>query len=346
MRAAVLDGSPWALRVEDRWPEPSAGSGQVVVRVRGVGICGSDLALVSGRWRRPAVPWVPGHEAVGEIVAVGSGVPVSRVGQRVVVEPNIPCFTCPPCLSGLTSACTRRVSLGFNAPGALAELIAVPDGFAWQVPDDWTDEDAVCVEPLTVALAAIRRSVGVGLAGAVGAGVGAAAGGIAAGGVAAGLACRCLVVGAGSQGLLLCVALTALGVTPSVTEPHPGRLELAASLGAAPLSPGSAPFDVIFETSGTAAALAGSVSQAAIGATIVLIGLTGGDIPLDAETVVRRQLRIQGSLTYDHPADFAGAISRPSPRPGRVLRACYPLEESAQAFRAAADVPGKTWITL
>jgi 2-desacetyl-2-hydroxyethyl bacteriochlorophyllide A dehydrogenase len=318
VRAAFLDGSPWALRIDDHWPEPSAGSGQVVVRVRGVGICGSDLALISGRWHPPSVPWVPGHEAVGEIVAIGSDVPPSRLGQRVVIEPNIPCFACPPCRAGLTSACTRRVSIGFNAPGTLAERVVVPSEFAWPVPDDWTDQDAVCLEPLTVALAAIRRS---------------------------GPASRCLVVGAGSQGLLLCVALVARGVTPSVIEPHPGRLDLAVSLGAVPV-PVPASFDVIFETSGTAPALADAVSLAAVGATIVLIGLGGGDIPLNAERVVRRQLRIQGSLTYDHPADFANTVTGPSLHPGRVLRAAYPLAEAAQAFRAAATVPGKTWITL
>jgi threonine dehydrogenase-like Zn-dependent dehydrogenase len=59
--------------------------------------------------------------------------------------------------------------------------------------------------------------------------------------------------------------------------------------------------------------------------------------------VVRRQLRIQGSLTYDHPGDF-GAVIKRSLRPGRVLRACYPLAEAERAFRAAREVPGKTWI--
>lgn len=322
MRAVVLGESPWSLHVDDTWPESRAGSGQVLVRVRGVGICGSDLALISGRWHPPSVPWVPGHETVGEIVAAGPGVPASRLGQRVAIEPNIPCTACPPCLAGLTSACTRRVSLGFNAPGTLAELVAVPAEFAWPVPSGWTDEDAVCLEPLTVALAAIRRS-------------------------GATVASRCLVVGAGSQGLLLCVALVAHGITPAVIEPHPGRLALAASLGAVPVQPGSASFDVIFETSGTAAALADAVSMAAAGGTIVLIGLSGGDLPVDAERVVRHQLRIQGSLTYDHPGDFADAVKQPAAlRPSRVLRARYPLAESAAAFRAAAEVPGKTWIRL
>lgn len=117
VRAVVLGAAPWALRVADGRPEPAVGSGQVVVRVLGVGICGSDLALVSGARRPPCVPWVPGHEAFGEIVAAGAGVDPVRVGQRVIVEPNYPCLLCAACRSGLTSMCEDRVVVGFNAPG-------------------------------------------------------------------------------------------------------------------------------------------------------------------------------------------------------------------------------------
>jgi threonine dehydrogenase-like Zn-dependent dehydrogenase len=106
---------------------------------------------------------------------------------------------------------------------------------------------------------------------------------------------------------------------------------------------GETAFDVVFETSGTAAALAEAVERAAVGGTVVLIGLSGELAPLATETVVRRQLHIQGSLTYDHPDDFA-AVLKLDLRPGRVLRACYPLDEAEQAFRAAREVAGKTWI--
>ena len=101
MRAVVLGDTPWSLRVADGWPEPELGSGQVMVRVRGVGICGSDLALISHARRAPAYPWVLGHEAFGEIVAAGPGADASRVGQRVVIEPNYPCLRCPACRAGL-----------------------------------------------------------------------------------------------------------------------------------------------------------------------------------------------------------------------------------------------------
>jgi alcohol dehydrogenase/L-iditol 2-dehydrogenase len=188
MRAVVLDAEPRGLRVVSDWPEPEPGPGEVLVQVRGVGICGSDLALHAGRRQPPSFPWVVGHETFGEIAATGPGVDRDRARQRVVVEPNIPCGTCPACRAGRTSACPHRKVLGFSVPGTLAERIVVPAAFAWPVPDDWGDGDAVCAEPLTVALAAVRRAM------AARAGTGAE---------------RCLVIGAGSQGTLACIALTA-----------------------------------------------------------------------------------------------------------------------------------------
>ncbi|MFZ0081213.1 MAG: zinc-binding dehydrogenase, partial [Trebonia sp.] len=176
-------------------------------------------------------------------------------------------------------------------------------------------------EPLTVALAAIRRS-------------GAAPGN------------RCLVVGAGSQGTLLCVALAACGISPYVLEPQPGRRDLAVSLGARAARDSDAGFEVIFETSGAEAALAEAIGRAAPGATLTLIGLGPEQARVDTGLLVRRQLTLRGSLIYDHPGDFAATVAAPPPSPGRVLRASYPFEEVAEAFRAAREVPGKTWIRL
>ena len=333
MHAVLLSRSPWSLRVADDWPEPRVGPGEVTVRVRGVGICGSDLALLAGHRAPPSVPWVPGHETLGEIVGTGDGVDPGRVGQRVVVEPNIPCLACPACRSGATSACPERISLGFSAPGTLAEKITVPAAFAWTVPDHLGDADAVCAEPLSVALSAIRRA-----------------------GVGPGH--RCLVVGMGSQGAMFCLALAARGITPHVLEPHPGRRCLAAELGALPIAggaggpaagpPDAGDFDVVFETSGAPPALADAVSRTATGGTVILIGQNGRPSPLVTRLVVQRQLTLQGSLIYDHPRDFADTLQLISSgvSPGRVLRACYPLADAAAAFRAARDVPGKTWIRI
>src|SRR6266702_3208729 len=155
MRAVTLV-APGEIEVARDWPEPNCGPDEVVVTVRGVGLCGSDLSVVSGRRPVPRLPWVIGHEAYGIVSAVGARVTGREVGQRVVIEPNYPCFTCPSCVAGATSGCVRRRSLGLSVPGALAELIAVPAAFAWPVPDGWDAADAVCVEPLTVALSAVR----------------------------------------------------------------------------------------------------------------------------------------------------------------------------------------------
>src|SRR4051812_7062690 len=160
-------------------------------------MCGSDLSVVAGERAVPRLPWVLGHEAYGTVAEVGADVRDRRVGQPVVVEPNYPCFRCPACRSGTTSGCTRRRALGISEPGTLAERVAVPARFAW--PADGAAEDMVCVEPFAVASNAIRLS-----------------------GVRPGE--PCLVVGAGAQGLLTCLAARYAGAVPHVTEPHPGRL--------------------------------------------------------------------------------------------------------------------------
>jgi alcohol dehydrogenase/L-iditol 2-dehydrogenase len=323
MRAVVLDAEPRSLRLVSDWPEPEPGPGEVLVAVRGVGICGSDLALHAGRRQPPSFPWVVGHETFGEIAATGPGVDGSRARQRVVVEPNIPCGACPACRSGRTSACPHRKVLGFSVPGTLAERIVVPAAFAWPVPEDWADGDAVCAEPLTVALAAVRRAMS----------IQAEPG-------------RCLVIGAGSQGTLACVALAACGITPAVLDPQPGRRALAAELGARQAGPGEGGFCLVFETSGAPEALAEAVDRAARGGLIVLMGLNSQPVPLVTQRIVQRQLTLMGSLIYDHPGDFAAVTAAGNRQAGRVLRACYPMAEAELAFRAAARVPGKTWIRV
>ena len=329
MRAVVLDDRPRALRMVTDWPEPEPGPGEVLVQVRGVGICGSDLALHAGRRQPPSFPWVVGHETFGEIAATGPGVDRGRAGQRVVVEPNIPCGTCPACRAGRTSACPHRKILGFSVPGTLAERIVAPAAFAWPVPDDWGDGDAVCAEPLAVAFAAVRRAVAA----------------LAAAAPPAG-ADRCLVIGAGSQGTLTCVALASAGISPAVLEPHLGRQGLAMELGARPAGPGETGFGLVFETSGAPEALAEAVDRVARGGLVVLMGLNSQPVSIVTQRLVQRQLTLLGSLIYDHPGDFAEVTSKHGPGAGRVLRACYPMAEAEAAFRDAGHVPGKTWIRV
>jgi alcohol dehydrogenase/L-iditol 2-dehydrogenase len=155
------------------------------------------------------------------------------------------------------------------------------------------------------------------------------------------------VVGAGSQGSLLCLALLDQGIVPDVLEPHPGRRSLAADLGAQLAAETAGGYDAVFETSGVPAALPEAVSRAGRGGVLLIIGQNSEPASLVTRTVVQRQLTLRGSLIYDHPDDFATTLARAGQvAPARVLGACYPLADAAAAFQAARQVPGKTWIQL
>jgi 2-desacetyl-2-hydroxyethyl bacteriochlorophyllide A dehydrogenase len=322
MKAVALV-SPATVAVVDDWPEPVCGPRDVVVAVHGVGLCGSDLAVVAGRRAVPALPWVLGHEAFGTIVAAGRDVDGRRPGQRVVVEPNYPCLACGPCRAGVTAGCRARRAAGISEHGLLAERVAVPARFTWPVPDAWPDADVVCIEPLTVAIGAVQAS-----------------------GLRAGDAC--LVVGAGSQGLLVCLAVRHAGGAPVVIEPHEGRREVARRLGAADPEP-AARFPVVIETSGVPEAFEGAVDRVADGGCLVAVGQSTRPARVSTFTLVQRRITVRGRLIYDHPSGFAGTIAtlgRHDLEPGRVLRERYDLAQAPAAFARAADVPGKSWISF
>lgn len=322
MKAAVLT-APRHLSVVSV-PDPECGPNDVVVGMRAVGLCGSDLAVYRGTRAVATMPWTMGHEGVGEIVAVGSAVIDRHVGQQVAVEPNYCCFSCPACVDGRTSACQNRLAVGMNHPGLLSEYAAVPAEFAWPVDDRVSLADLVCAEPMTVTYSALRRS-----------------------GVRAGD--DCLVIGAGSQGLFLCQALLALGAHPIVQEPHDGRRELAQALGATTVAADTCELPLLFETSGAPDVLATALRRLARHGTAVLVGLNSTPIGVSTADLVQRQLTLKGSLIYDHPTDFAATIAvleAGRVRPSRILHRGFGFTDTAEAFAAAPSIPGKVWIEI
>jgi threonine dehydrogenase-like Zn-dependent dehydrogenase len=314
------------VEVVDDWPEPPDAPDAVVVAVRGIGVCGSDLAVVQGKRSVPALPWILGHEAFGAIVAVGRDVSDHKVGERVVIEPNYPCLRCEQCRAGSTSGCRERRVAGISEPGLLAERVSVPARFAWRVPDAWPDTDLVCIEPLTVALGAVRRSE-------------------------ARPGERCLVVGAGSQGLLVCLALLRVGAVPFVTDPHPGRVQLALRIGArdATAMAGDTRFPIVIETAGVPEAFESAFDHTESGGCLVVIGQSSRPARISTLTLVQRRLTVHGCLIYDHPDGFARTLAelrREGLRPSRVVGARFGLSEAARAFAQAKQIAGKTWISL
>jgi 2-desacetyl-2-hydroxyethyl bacteriochlorophyllide A dehydrogenase len=321
MKAAVL-ARTGEIAMTDSWPEPEPGEREVVVALTGVGLCGSDLAVWSGG--RPVdLPWIIGHEGIGTVVAVGPGVNSERIGERVVIEPNYPCGVCGSCLRGRTSMCTARQSLGINIPGLLRERAAIPSEFAWKAPEGLPDQDLVCVEPMAVALHAARLSD-----------------------VPPGV--RCLIVGAGSQGLLMTMVLQAIGAEVAVVEPHPGRLEIARTLGAQPVSADAdVSYDFVFETSGSVGGTQQALRSLEAGGTLVLIGIPHNDVPLSTASIVRGHSRVMGSIIYDHPGDFRDTlafIADNALNPSSILRRTFSFTDAQDALSFAVGVPGKSWI--
>ena len=323
MKSALLV-RPGVIEIDDL-PEPSLGPDDVRIAVGGVGLCGSDLSVFSGRWTAPNYPWIMGHEAFGIVEDVGERVPPSRVGETVVVEPNAACFRCPQCERGRTSACIRRASLGMNRPGALAEKLVVPSEFAWRIHGR-AASDLVCVEPLAVVEAALRR-------------------------LATPIPPSALVVAVGPQGLLMCLAMSRRGIRVYAVDVNEDRVAFAATLGAEPLpvEPDDLQFDLVVDTVGTPASIETALSRTDIGGTLLLLGLDSRPFELSSQALVRRQVTIRGSLTYDHPGDFRATIELVQDghvSPGRVVSSEFPLEDAQRAFETSGSAPGKTWIRI
>jgi alcohol dehydrogenase/L-iditol 2-dehydrogenase len=322
MRAALLI-EPGSVEVGDV-PDPEPGPGEVRIRVGGVGLCGSDLAVFSGRWKAPTYPWIMGHEAFGNIESVGFGVTTERIGQTVVVEPNEPCFACSQCSRGWTSACPSRQSLGMNRQGALAEFLVVPSRFAWSVPL-LPAVDLVCVEPATVINAALRR-------------------------LAAPPPESALVVGVGGQGLMMVLALLERGVAVYAHDVTPQRLAHVARLGALVMeSCDTRRFDLVVDTVGSPHSVEVALDCTEVGGTLLCLGLDSRPLGLTARTLVRKQLRLRGSLTYDHPIDFQATtalLAEGRLERGRVVSDAYLLDEAQMAFERSGSTSGKSWIRV
>jgi len=318
LKAAVVT-APETIEVVD-WSEPEVGDGEVLVKMEAVGICGSDLAAYTARDTATASsPRILGHEGVGRVVSVPDGAAL-KVGQRVVIEPNYCCGTCVTCRRGLTSGCERKVIVGASRPGLLAEYASVPSAFAWPMPERVPLLDAACTEPLAVVVAALRR---VGVSGGQ----------------------EWLVIGAGSLGLLTCLALRHVGASAAVVDTNPLRVQRAGALGAG--QPESESFEYAMDTTGVASALAAHGELLATGARVALLGISEEKLSITYRTAVRRQLSLLGSLIYDHPHDFRKArdlVASGELSPSAVVDATYPIEDAPLAFADARSRGGKSVI--
>jgi L-idonate 5-dehydrogenase len=281
---------------------PELATGQVLVRVRRAGICGSDVHYFAyGQCATfvPTRPFILGHELIGDIAATAD-VKVPAVGARVVVNPACTCGKCHYCQRGRRNLCPHTVMLGSastNPPtdGAFAHFVAVRADQCHEVPRRFDDGLGAMVEPVAVALHAVQR-----------------AGGVSGKSV--------LVLGAGPIGLLVAMTARVFDAVPvAVCDGVAVRRQTALKLGAdkvlAPDSPdlekeagelAADGFDVVFEASGTPAALRQAFRLVRTGGTIVQVGTLGAEeVPLPANQIMARELQVVGTFRYGDAFDEA-----------------------------------------
>jgi 2-desacetyl-2-hydroxyethyl bacteriochlorophyllide A dehydrogenase len=333
MRSAIARG-PGRVEVEER-PVPRPDAGQVLLRVRRCGICGSDLHWYHGRHPAPAV--CPGHEISAVVADVGAGVRSVKAGDRVAVEGLWGCGTCGPCLSGQAQRCRRLKAIGGTVAGGFADYLLQAPQHVFRVPDAVDDEVAALTEPLAVSVHGLRLA-----------------------GLEMGQ--RVLVLGAGTIGLTAVAAARAGGACEiAVTAKRPQQRAAATTLGATQVfDPGDAdglkayaranPIDVVVETVGDAgaSALPGTLEQGIAlvrrGGSVVILGVFLQPTSLHPGLMVLREVRLIGSVGYGRGrdrADYEIALDLLAREGDGMRRAMIthrvPLDDVDAAFRAAAD---------
>ena len=284
-RASVL-GTDLTLRMEER-AVPVPGPGEVLVRVRSVGVCGSDIHYFEhGRIADFVVesPLVLGHESSGTVVAVGAGVDDLSVGTTVAMEPGVPCAACEQCRAGRYNLCPD-VQFFATPPvdGTFCEYVVLPRAFAHPVPDHVSFDAAALVEPLSVGVWACRKAeVRVGT--------------------------RVLITGAGPIGIMAALVARAHGASQvTISDVNVDRLAFADGLGFATVDsrdahlPDAVLADVLIECSGAAPAIDAGIRSVAPAGTVVLVGMSPGTMAeLPVGIIQGRELWVTGTFRYAH----------------------------------------------
>jgi L-iditol 2-dehydrogenase len=293
VKVAVYRGGG-RLIAED-WPRPAVGEGEILLRLRGCGLCGSDIAKLQGAATK--VPLVLGHELVGEVVETGAGVTEAAPGDRVVVAHHVPCASCHYCRRGSPSMC-RAFKTSHLDPGGFAEYVRVPAPnvrhATFRLPAHISDEAASFVEPLGCCLRAVRRAA------------------VQPGDTV-------VVVGLGSIGCLFLQALARAGAAVVGMDQAIERLELARRFAPHAVLPDAAETviarlssgrgaDQVIVTGGAAKVLPWAVRNLRDGGSVhYFAGGAGDDLPVTLETLYHRELTLTATYSSS-PPDLAEAF--------------------------------------
>ncbi|MBM3293691.1 MAG: zinc-binding dehydrogenase [Candidatus Aminicenantes bacterium] len=277
-------------------PVPRPGKGQVLIRVRRIGVCGSDVHVLHGKHPFTSYPVVQGHEFSGLIEDVGRDVARLRPGMAVTAIPQEVCGVCPLCRRGDYHICDGLKVRGFQAPGCAQEWFVTEADKIVPLPASFTLEQGAFVEPVAVGVHAAGRAGRLG-------------------------GRRVAVLGAGPIGNLLGQVARAGGAKVLITDVSDFRLGVAVRCGLRSVSNanveslaeasvrvfGKAGFDVAFECAGVEATLGAAIETIRKGGTIVVVGVFGQHPRVNIGFVQDRELSLVGTLMYQR-RDFIRAV--------------------------------------
>ena len=309
-------------------PDPACGAADVLVRVKACGICGSDVHGLDGSTGRRVPPLIMGHEASGIIAEVGKEVQGWKPGDQVTFDSMISCGTCWHCGRGEINLCDNRRVLGvscdeYRRDGAFAEYVVIPPRILYRIPDGVDFSQAAMMEPLSVAVHAVRLARPL---------VGESA----------------VVVGAGMIGLLILQVLRAAGCSTLISvDIDAAKLrrarELGADLGLDPTAPGFAGevaartagrgADAAFEAVGVSSAVQTAAAAVRKGGRLVLVGNVSPKVDLPLQTIVTREISMLGSCASqgEYP-ECLDLVARGRVDLGSLISARAPLAEGARWF--------------
>ena len=309
-------------------PDPEVGEHEVLIRVVACSICGSDVHGLDGSTGRRVPPLIMGHEASGEVAAVGERVTDWQIGQRVTFDSTIYCGTCWHCRRGEINLCDKRRVLGvscdeYRQHGAFAEYVAIPEHILYAFPEDVSFEQASLVETLSIAVHAVGR-------------------------LPIQMNDAALVVGTGNIGLLAIQVLKVFGCSPVIAadiDEH--KLAFALKAGAdmvvnttntdlrnEVLRHTERGVDVAVEAVGLSTSIQSAVSALRKGGALSLIGNLSPTIDLPLQTLVTRQIDVRGSCASsgEYPVCL-DLITRKVVDVDLLISAVAPLSEGSLWFQ-------------
>ena len=277
-------------------PMPQPGPGQVLVKIEKIGVCGSDIHVYHGEHPFTKYPITQGHEVSGTVEQLGEGVTGFSLGQKVTIQPQVVCGKCWPCRNGKYNLCEELKVMGFQTTGTASEYFKAPEINVTRLPDEMDYKRGAMIEPLAVAVHAVKRV-----------------------GDVEGL--RISVIGAGPIGNLVAQTAKALGADVMLSDISDYRLELGRKVGIEHVyntkemdyndalldcfGPDKA--DVIYDCAGNDITMNSAIRSARKGSTIILVAVYAGMANVDLAVLNDHELDLNTTMMYRHE-DYVTAI--------------------------------------